>query len=63
MACVAAESAGTVIEAMKKTRYGRYAAIIGEVVTEPEGRVVMKTRVGGSRIVSMLTGEMLPRIC
>lgn len=63
VACVAAGNAGKVIEAMKKTRYGREATIIGEVTAEPRGRVVMKTRVGGTRIVSMLTGEMLPRIC
>jgi hydrogenase expression/formation protein HypE len=63
VACVAAENAEAVVEAMKKTRYGRDAAIIGEVIAEPRGRVVLKTRVGGTRIVAVLTGEMLPRIC
>jgi len=38
-------------------------AIIGEVVEEQSGRVFMKTTVGGFRIVDMLAGEQLPRIC
>ena len=41
----------------------RDAAIIGEVQEEHPGRVVMKTRLGTSRIVDMLVGEPLPRIC
>ena len=63
VACVAPEDAERVVQVMKKTRYGNEAAIIGEVVPEPKARVVMKTRVGGTRIVDMLAGEMLPRIC
>ena len=63
VACVAPEDAERVVQVMKKTRYGNEAAIIGEVVPEPKARVVMKTRVGGTRIVDMLVGEMLPRIC
>ena len=42
---------------------GHEAAIIGEVVNEHPGRVVMKTRLGASRIVDVLVGELLPRIC
>jgi len=42
---------------------GKDACIIGEVVLEPAGRVILKTRIGGTRIVDMLTGEQLPRIC
>lgn len=37
--------------------------IIGEVVSEPKGKVIIKTRIGGTRIVDMLTGDQLPRIC
>ena len=48
---------------MRKNRYGRAAAIIGEVTNEHSGRVVMKTKLGPSRIVDMLSGELLPRIC
>ncbi|MDI6814469.1 MAG: hydrogenase expression/formation protein HypE [Dehalococcoidales bacterium] len=63
VACVAPEDAERVLQVMRKTCYGHEAAIIGEVLPEPKARVVMKTRVGGTRIVDMLTGEMLPRIC
>jgi hydrogenase expression/formation protein HypE len=42
---------------------GRDAAIIGEVTADPKGIVLMKTRIGGTRVVDMLTGEQLPRIC
>jgi len=55
--------ADTVLAAMKKNKYGGQAAIIGEVTAEHKGRVVMKTRIGSSRIVDMPAGEILPRIC
>jgi hydrogenase expression/formation protein HypE len=42
---------------------GKQAAIIGEVVTEHPGRVYLKSRIGGARVVDMLSGEQLPRIC
>ena len=63
VACVAPEDAERVIQIMRKTHYGNESTIIGEVLPDPKGRVVMKTRVGGTRIVDMLVGEMLPRIC
>ncbi|MDP2949871.1 MAG: hydrogenase expression/formation protein HypE [Chloroflexota bacterium] len=63
VAVVASEDAETVLAAMRSTRYGEEAAIIGEVVAEPAGKVLMKTGIGGTRIVHMLVGEMLPRIC
>ncbi len=63
VACVAPEDAERVLQVMQKTHYGCDAALIGEVLPEPKARVVMKTRVGGTRIVDMLAGEMLPRIC
>ena len=42
---------------------GADAAIIGEVTHEPSGMVIMQTIFGGDRIVDMLVGEQLPRIC
>jgi len=42
---------------------GREAAIIGEVTGEHRGRVVLRSRIGGSRVVDMISGEQLPRIC
>ena len=39
------------------------AAIVGEVTGEHPGRVVLKSRVGGRRVVDLLTGDQLPRIC
>ena len=51
------------VERMKENPIGRHAAIIGEVKTEPRGIVAMRTGFGGTRIVDMLVGEQLPRIC
>jgi len=48
---------------MRKNIYGRDAAIVGEVTKEHPGKVIMKTKLGPSRIVDMLSGELLPRIC
>ena len=48
---------------MKTDPCGQAAAVIGEVVTGHPGKVVMQTRIGGDRIIDMLTGEQLPRIC
>jgi hydrogenase expression/formation protein HypE len=42
---------------------GTNAAVIGEVTDNHAGFVIMKTRVGGTRVVDMLSGEQLPRIC
>ncbi|MBE0430228.1 MAG: hydrogenase expression/formation protein HypE [Dehalococcoidia bacterium] len=52
-----------ILVAMRQDPYGREAAIIGEVAEEHPGKVVMKTKLGPSRIVDMLSGELLPRIC
>jgi hydrogenase expression/formation protein HypE len=51
------------LEAMRAHPLGRHAAVIGRVIEGEPGRVVMRTRIGGSRIVDMLVGEQLPRIC
>ena len=52
-----------VLVRMKQNKYGKDAAIIGEVVNDHPRRVIMKTKLGPSRIVDMLSGELLPRIC
>jgi len=52
-----------ILKKMKRNRYGKDAAVIGEVTANHRGKVVMKTRLGSSRIVDMLSGELLPRIC
>lgn len=57
------EDADAVLGIMKKHPYGKDARIIGEVSAEHPRRALLKTRVGGTRILSMLTGEQLPRIC
>ncbi len=63
VAIVGPADASKILIRMRKNRYGRDAAIIGEVTSEHPGKVVMKTKLGPSRIVDMLTGELLPRIC
>jgi len=63
VAIVLAEDADKVLTAMRENNYGKRAAIIGEVRAENPGRVVMKTCLGASRIVDMLVGDLLPRIC
>jgi len=60
---VAKEDADAVLQAMRSTRYGEDAVIIGQVTAEPKGRVLLKTAIGSTRVVDMLAGEMLPRIC
>jgi hydrogenase expression/formation protein HypE len=63
IAVVAAEVAEAVVERMRGHRYGQGARIIGEVRAEPGGIVAMRTGFGGTRIVDLLMGEQLPRIC
>lgn len=67
MVCVvAADEAEAALAAMKANKYGVDAAIIGEVVEKPEGRdsrVSLRTGFGSLRIMDMLVGEQLPRIC
>ena len=63
IAIVAAEIADHLVARMKLNRYGAEACIIGEVKAEPQGIVAMRTGFGGTRIVDMLVGEQLPRIC
>jgi hydrogenase expression/formation protein HypE len=63
VAIVAADIAEALVARMKKNKYGLDACIIGEVKEEPQGIVAMRTGFGGTRIVDMLVGEQLPRIC
>lgn len=63
VAMVKAEDAGKILAAMRKILYGEEAAIIGSVVAVGEPKVRLKTAIGGTRLVDMLPGEMLPRIC
>jgi hydrogenase expression/formation protein HypE len=52
-----------VLAAMRANRYGAEAQIIGHVAAGPAGRVLMHTALGSHRVVDVLMGEMLPRIC
>ncbi len=63
IAIVNAEDAEKIVASMRQNSRGQESAIIGEVVADQPGRVFMKTTVGGFRIVDMLAGEQLPRIC
>ncbi len=63
IAIVAPADAEAVLGAMRKNAYGGGSVIIGEVTDKHPGRVNMKTLLGASRIVDMLSGELLPRIC
>jgi hydrogenase expression/formation protein HypE len=63
VAVVEAADADRVLETMRKHRLGQNAAIVGTIVAEHPGMVTQRTRIGGERIVTMLAGEQLPRIC
>ena len=63
VAVVPAEQAEAALAAMKAAPYGENAAIIGEVTDGPTGRVHVKTSFGATRVMDMLVGEQLPRIC
>lgn len=60
---VGSENAETVLSAMKSHPAGKDACIIGEVIASPQGIVLLKTVFGTERIIDMLVGEQLPRIC
>jgi hydrogenase expression/formation protein HypE len=63
VAVVAPEKVETILNLMRRNRYGTESAIIGEVKEGHAGRVILKTRLGASRIIDMLSGDLLPRIC
>ncbi len=63
VALVAPDAAEAVVARMRTQPIGREARIIGEAIAEPRGIVALKTAFGGTRIVDLLVGEQLPRIC
>ena len=63
VAVVPREHAEAVLAAMRAHSAGVDSAIVGEVLAEPAGHVILNTLFGGERVVDMLVGEQLPRIC
>jgi hydrogenase expression/formation protein HypE len=63
LAVVAADVAPQVLDRMKNHPLGRESRMIGQVLDGPKGMVLMKTSIGGTRVVDTLFGEQLPRIC
>ena len=63
VAVVPGRYADAVVAAMRAHRAGLNAAIVGEVCAHPAGNVILSTSIGGDRVVDMLVGEQLPRIC
>jgi len=63
VAVTSKNSTQVLLTCMRKNTHGQKAEIIGEVTSGPRGIVSITTRIGGTRIVDMLTGEQLPRIC
>ncbi len=57
------EVADEVVSLLKKDRYGKEAAIIGEATADNNGRVVLETGIGGKRILQKPLGELIPRVC
>jgi hydrogenase expression/formation protein HypE len=63
LAVVAPEVADSALEALRRIAGAEKAGIIGEIREEPERMVLMHTRFGGARMIDMLVGDPLPRIC
>lgn len=63
MAVVKKDIAADFLKQLQQEKNGTNAAVIGEVTAEHSGKVIMKSRIGGKRVVNYLTGEQLPRIC
>ena len=63
LAIVAPEQADAALAAMRAHPLGREAALIGEVRAEPAAMVFLRTDIGGTRVLDMLVGDPLPRIC
>lgn len=63
VAVVPAEEADAALTALRGDPRGVDAALVGEVLEGPEGMVVVRTGIGGSRVLDMLVGDPLPRIC
>lgn len=63
LAIVDASVAREVLQQLKASKFGQDAAIIGEVVADHPRQVLLTSQIGGKRVVNMLVGEQLPRIC
>ncbi len=63
VAVVESSEADKILASMKRNLCGKDAAIIGEITAEHAGKTIMKTRLGSSRMLDMLSGDLLPRIC
>jgi len=63
VAIVPSDVADAVLERTRQNQLGRDARVIGSVVAEPSGMVLMQTEIGGTRVLDTLFGEQLPRIC
>jgi hydrogenase expression/formation protein HypE len=63
LAIVDRDSVDRVLEAMRRDPLGSEATVVGEVVEDHPGKVYLRSTIGGTRIVDMLSGEQLPRIC
>ena len=63
IAIVSKEAAEPLVNAMRKNPVAREACIIGEVQQKPKGMILLKTLIGGTRMIDMLSGDQLPRIC
>ncbi len=63
IAVVPPDDAELVLETMRAHPLGRDASIVGTVVPEHPGMVILRSKVGGERVVTLLSGEQLPRIC
>jgi len=63
IAFVSEKDSERALEIIRNSKYGENARIVGDVVVEYKGRLILETKIGGKRIVDMLTGEQLPRIC
>jgi hydrogenase expression/formation protein HypE len=63
MAIVSSHAAEKIVSLIRKEKHGKEAAIIGEITSSHTGLAVLRSIIGGRRIIDMLGGEMLPRIC
>jgi hydrogenase expression/formation protein HypE len=63
LAIVSADAADAALQAVRGVAGGEGAVLIGEIVSEPSATVLTRTRYGGTRVVDMLVGDPLPRIC
>jgi hydrogenase expression/formation protein HypE len=63
LAFTPADKTDNLLAVMRRQQYGRDAAIIGRVIAEHPGRVTLRTSLGTSRVITMMAGDLLPRIC